>query len=166
MPECSPVAIVVALSERESYCFDAGKCYLRYAWSGGFVDNSEQWKGNGSKLSKVVGEIYWRDKTPFPFRIGNAETIPTIDFKGYYLTNRIPTFKYLLDKVEVTETIKLLANEQGLVRNFTFKNNTKQLFFQTQTDDGIKYQSSIGKFQNGMLKIPAGVQVLSITMKK
>jgi azurin len=166
MPECSPAAIVVALNETEAYCFDAGKCYLRYAWSGGFVDNSEQWKGNGSKLSKVVGDIYWRDKTLFPFRIGNTETIPSIDFKGYRLTNRMPTFKYLLDKIEVSETVKLLPNGAGLVRSFTFKNNSKMLFFQTQTDDGIKYQSSAGKFTNGTLKIPANTTSINIIIKK
>ena len=166
MPECSPAAIVVALSDNEAYCFDAGKCYLRYAWSGGFVDNSEQWKGNGSKLSKVVGDIYWRDKTLFPFRINNTETIPEIDFKGYRLINRIPTFSYLLDKIIVTETIKLLDDGKGLVRSFTFKNNTKTLFFQTQTDDGIKYQSSKGKFTNGILTIPANTTTVTITMKK
>ncbi|CAH0994576.1 hypothetical protein EMA8858_00686 [Emticicia aquatica] len=166
MPDCGPAAIVVALNETESYCFDAGKCYLRYAWSGGFVDNSEQWKGNGSKLSKVVGDIYWRDITGFPFKIGNTETIPQVDFKGYRLINRLPTFKYMIDKVEVSETIKLLPNGAGLIRNFTFKNNNQPLFFQIQANETTKYQSSIGKFNNGMLKIPANVQHLSITMKK
>lgn len=166
MPDCGPAAIVVAFNETESYCFDAGKCYLRYAWSGGFVDNSEQWKGNGSKLTKVVGEIYWRDKTGFPFRIANVKNIPTVDFKGYQLNKRLPTFKYLLDKVEVTETIRLSADGTTLIRDFTFKNNKQKLYFLVNTDDGIVYQSKLGKFNNGVLSIPANVQRLSISMKK
>ena len=166
MPECSPAAIAVALSETESYCFDAGKCYLRYAWSGGFVDNSEQWKGNGSKLTKIVGDIYWKDKTGFPFRFGNPDMIPAVKFKGYHLTKRLPTFKYSMADVEVTETLRLLPNDAGLSRTFTFKNNKKTLFLMTQADDGITYQSSVGKFADGVLQIPAGVQRVTITMKK
>ncbi len=166
MPDCGPAAIAVALSPTESYCFDAGKCYLRYAWSGGFVDNSEQWKGNGSKLTKVVGNIYWRDKTDFPFRIEKTENIPTVDFKGYHLTKRIPTFKYLLNEIEVHETLKLLPDDAGLSRTFIFKNNTKPLLFITKADDGIQYQSSVGKFVDGVLKIPARTQRVTITMKK
>jgi azurin len=166
MPDCSPAAIAVALSETESYCFDAGKCYLRYAWSGGFVDNSEQWKGNGSKLTKIVGDVYWRDQTGFPFRVATVDAIPEVDFKGYYFTNRIPTFRYLLNGIEVLETLKLLPNNAGLSRSFVFKNNTKTFFFITKTDDGISYQSSAGKFENGVLKIPAGTTRLTITMKK
>lgn len=166
MPDCSPAAIAVALSETESYCFDAGKCYLRYAWSGGFVDNSEQWKGNGSKLTKVVGDIYWRDNTGFPFRIGNADEMPEVHFKGYHFTNRLPTFRYLLNNVEVRETLRLLPNDAGLSRTFTFKNNSKPLLFITKADDGISYTSSTGKLNDGVLRIPAGTQKVTITMKK
>ncbi|MEA5139195.1 plastocyanin/azurin family copper-binding protein [Arcicella rigui] len=166
MPDCGPAAIAVGLTETEAYCFDAGKCYLRYAWSGGFVDNSEQWKGNGSKLTKVIGEVYWRDKTGFPFRIANVKNIPTVDFKGYQLKKRLPTFKYLLDKVEVTETIRLSANGTTLIRDFTFKNNKQKLYFLVNTDDGIVYQSKLSKFNNGVLSIPANVQRLSISMKR
>lgn len=166
MPDCGPAAIAVGLTETEAYCFDAGKCYLRYAWSGGFVDNAEQWKGNGSKLTKIVGDVYWRDQTGFPFRIGNENTIPTIDFKGYRLSKRLPTFSYLLDKVEVTETIHLSANGKALVRDFTFKNNNQTLYFLVNTNDGLIYQASLGKFNKGILRIPARVQRLSVSMKK
>lgn len=166
MPDCGPAAIAVGLTATEAYCFDAGKCYLRYAWSGGFVDNAEQWKGNGSKLTKLVGTVYWRDKTGFPFRIGNESTIPSIDFKGYQLRKRLPTFSYWLDKVEVTETIHLSVDGKALVRDFTFKNNHQLLYFLVNTDDGLVYQSSLGNFNKGVLRIPAHVQRLSISMKK
>ena len=129
MPDAGPAAIAVALNATEAYCFDAGKCYLRYAWSGGFVDNSEHWKGNGNKLAKIVGKVYWRDSTSFPFRVGLARDIPTVHFKGYSLKDRLPTFKYLLNEIEVTETIILNKNGQGIDRKFTFKNNLSPLFF-------------------------------------
>ncbi len=166
MPDCSPAAIAVALSETESYCFDAGKCYLRYAWSGGFVDNTDHWKGNGSKLTKIVGEVYWRDKTGFPLRINTPDALPQVDFKGYSFSNRIPTFRYLINDIEVKETLKLLPDNEGLSRTLAFRNNTKPVFFVVKTDDGITYRSSAGEFKDGILKIPAGTQRVTITMQK
>lgn len=166
MPDCSPAAIAVALSETESYCFDAGKCYLRYAWSGGFVDNTDQWKGNGNKLTKIVGDVYWKDQTGFPLRINTTDFIPEVHFKGYSFVNRTPTFRYLIGNVEVKETLKLLPDNAGLSRTLSFKNNTKPVFFVTKADDGITYRSSVGQFKDGILKIPAGTQRVTITMKK
>lgn len=166
MPACGPAAIAVALSESESYCFDAGKCYLRYAWTGGFVDNADQWKGNGSKLTKIVGDIYWKDQTGFPLRIGDVEAIPVVQFQGYHLTNRVPTFRYLIDKVAISETIMLSKNGKGLIRTFVFKNNTQAIFLRTQQADGIHYQSSVGKFNDGILKIPAGTTKIVVVMEK
>jgi azurin len=134
MPEASPAAIAVALSATEAYCFDAGKCYLRYAWSGGFVDNAEHWKGNGNKLAKIVGKVYWRDSTSFPFKIGSELRLPVVHFKGYSLKNRLPTFRYLLDEIEVLETITLNTNSEGITRKFVFKNNkTLMTFFKNGT---------------------------------
>src|SRR5690606_16622859 len=52
----SPAAIAVALPNDISYCWDAGTSSLRFAWSGGFLDNSDLWKGKGNAEAKVVGE--------------------------------------------------------------------------------------------------------------
>lgn len=65
MPDCGPAAIAVGLpglagGPQQSYCFDAGVCQLRYAWSGGFVDMGDQWDGKGQKLTKLVGDIYYQ----------------------------------------------------------------------------------------------------------
>lgn len=65
MPDCGPAAIAVGLpgvagGPQQSYCFDAGICQLRYAWSGGFVDMGDQWDGKGQKLTKIVGDMYYQ----------------------------------------------------------------------------------------------------------
>lgn len=119
MPDCGPAAIAVALSPTESFCFDAGKCMLRYVWTGGFVDNSDHWKGNGNALAKILGEVYFREKMIFPF--SNKNNLPQIKFKGYSLSKRVPIFHYLVDEMEVSETIELLPNNAGIVRKFVFK---------------------------------------------
>lgn len=165
MPDCSPAAVAVALSPTHSYCFDAGKCYLRYAWTGGFVDNTDHWKGNGNALSKIQGTIYFKDKVTYPLRVGKPDKLPEVDFKGYQLAQRLPTFRYLLDGVEVRETLKSLPNDKGLTRTFSFaKSTTTTLFFVTDPTDEVNYKSSVGTWKNGTLSIPKGTAKLVITM--
>ncbi len=167
MPDCSPAAIAVALTSTHSYCFDAGKCYLRYAWTGGFVDNTAHWKGNGNAFAKVQGTVYFKDNVTYPLRVGKPDKLPEVSFKGYNLTNRLPTFSYAIGDVEVKETLKSLPNETGLTRTFTFAKPTQQLlFFVTKTDDGITYKSSAGKWQNGTLTIPKGTTKMTLIMQR
>jgi azurin len=167
MPDCSPAAIAVALTSTHSYCFDAGKCYLRYAWTGGFVDNTAHWKGNGNAFAKIQGVIYFKDNVTYPLRVGEVDKLPKVNFKGYTLVNRLPTFSYALDGVDVKETLKSLANEEGLTRILTFAKPTSQnVYFVTKTDDGITYKSSVGKWQNGTLTIPKGTLSVTLTMKR
>ncbi|MFN8348484.1 MAG: plastocyanin/azurin family copper-binding protein [Spirosomataceae bacterium] len=165
MPDCSPAAIAVALSPTHAYCFDAGKCYLRYAWTGGFVDNTDHWKGNGNALGKIQGTIYFKDKVSYPLRVGKADKLPEVDFKGYQLAQRLPTFRYTLDGVEVRETLKSLPNNHGLTRTFSFTKPTAiSLFFVTDLQDGITYTSSAGKWKNGTLTLPKGTTKFVVTM--
>lgn len=165
MPDCSPAAIAVGLPSGQSYCWDAGQCRLRYAWKGGFVDNSEHWKGNGNALSKVVGEVYYRDLSDFPLRIGKPDKLPETNFKGYKLLDRYPEFSYEVDGVEVTELIKELEDKAGLVRQFTVVNARKPVYFVTTIKDGVSYQTSTGKFKDGVLKLsPAKAKQFTITM--
>ncbi|WP_428665398.1 plastocyanin/azurin family copper-binding protein [Runella sp.] len=167
MPDCSPAAIAVALTSTHSYCFDAGKCYLRYAWAGGFVDNTDHWKGNGNAFAKIQGTIYFKDNVTYPLRVGKVDKLPKVSFKGYSLVNRLPTFNYTLDDIEVKETLKSLANEEGLTRIFTFTKPTVQLtYFVIKTDDGITYKSSTGKWQNDTLTLPKGTTRVTLTMHR
>jgi azurin len=165
MPDCSPAAIAVALSPTHSYCFDAGKCYLRYAWTGGFVDNTDHWKGNGNALGKIQGTIYFKDKATYPLRVGKADKLPDVDFKGYQLANRLPTFRYSLDGVEVRETLKSLPNDNGLTRTFSFaKPTATSVFFVADPTDGVTYKSSVGTWKNSTLTLPKGTAKVVITM--
>jgi len=165
MPDCGPAAIAVGLPGSEggqSYVFDAGQCRLRYAWSGGFVDNTEQWDGKGQRLTKVVGDIYFRDTSGFPWRIGNAATPP--QFKGYRLINRYPEFRYIINGVEVRELIKPLPTGRGLVRTFTLSPTKQTVTFVSAAQPGIRVKSSVGHLQNGEIRLPAGTRQFSITV--
>jgi azurin len=163
----SPAAIVVSVSPTLSYCWDAGQCRLRFAWAGS-LDMDPQWDGKGNKLSKVVGETFWReDSLNYPIRVGDAGVRPAVKFLGYRLLGRLPQFRFAVDGVEITETIRALPGETGLVREFsTIRFLGKPLFFSVKPAPGIRYESSAGAFRNGILKVPSGTVRFSVTMHK
>lgn len=165
MPDCGPAAIAVGLPGPEggqSYVFDAGQCRLRYAWSGGFVDNAEQWDGKGQRFTKIVGDIYFRDTGDFPWRIGTVPTPP--QFKGYQLINRYPEFRYVVNGVEVRELIKPLPAGRGLVRTFTIGPTKQPVTFVSAAQPGIRVKPSVGQLQNGEVRLPSGTRQFSITV--
>ncbi len=163
----SPAAIVVSLSPTLSFCWDAGQCRLRFAWAG-TVDNDEQWDGKGNKLSKATGPVFWReDSLNYPIRVGDAAKTPVVRYLGYRLAGRLPQFRYAVDGVEITETIRALPNEQGLIREFsTNRFLGKPLFFSVKNAPNVRYESSAGAFRNGLLKLPSGMMKFSVTMRK
>lgn len=168
MPDCGPAAIAVGLPGSEggqSYVFDAGQCRLRYAWSGGFVDNAEQWDGKGQRLTKIVGEIYFRDTGGFPWKVGSGLQQPP-QFKGYQLVNRYPEFRYIVNGVEIRELVKSLPTGRGLVRTFMFSPTKQAIIFIAPVQPGMSLRPSIGKLTNGEVRLPAGTRQFSLIMSK
>lgn len=166
MPDCGPAAIAVGLPASnggESYVFDAGQCRLRYAWSGGFVDNTEQWDGKGQRFTKVVGEIYFRDTGGFPWKVGaNQPDAP--QFKGYMLINRYPEFRYVVNGVEIRELIKPLPTGRGLIRTFTIAPTKQSVTFLATAQPGIRFKPSVGRLQHGEVKLPVGTREFTMTV--
>ncbi len=165
MPDCGPAAIAVGMpgpDGGQSYVFDAGQCRVRYAWSGGFVDNSEQWDGNGKRLTKIVGDIYFRDTGGFPWRIGTGTTPP--QFKGYRLVDRYPEFRYVVNGVEVRELVKPLPAGRGLLRTFTLSQTKQPVTFVSAAQPGIRVKPSVGRLQNGEVRLPAGTRQFSVSI--
>jgi azurin len=170
VPGASPAAIVVSFDGILSYCWDAAQCRLRYAWAGGFVDNIDHWTGNGNKLSKIVGEVFWRDSTAHPLRFGEAA--PQVQFKGYRLLKRLPQFRYALDGVELTETLTALPEAAGIRREFIFARPlAKSVYVVVRPHEGVEYRPSAGTFTptpNGELRvrIPAGTQRFRLDIRR
>ncbi|MDO8991674.1 MAG: plastocyanin/azurin family copper-binding protein [Daejeonella sp.] len=149
----SPAAIAVSLPGDLSYCWDAGTCKLRFAWSGGFLDNSELWKGKGDVLAKVVGNVFFRDKTQFPFSFSADNKVPKLDYKGYKLINRYPEFHYTLNGIDVYELILPKADGKGLNRTFRIPNVKSTVWFNTDQSDGVKYEALKGSWEGNRLKL-------------
>lgn len=149
----SPAAIAVSLSGDLSYCWDAGTSKLRFAWSGGFLDNSELWKGKGDVSAKVVGNVFFRDKTQFPLSFSADNKVPKIEYKGYKLINRYPEFHYTINGIDVYELILPRADAKGLIRTFRIPDVKSTVWFNTDPFDGIKYETTVGMWEGNRLKL-------------
>jgi len=117
MPGASPAAFAVALPGNHYFCWDAGECRLRYAWTkGGFIrSNQNHWSSNGKPVAQFNGVPYYRarttqlndqtfdelsktnnkqpiydtsEATDFPITLKGVEEAPT--YLGYRLVNGFP----------------------------------------------------------------------------
>lgn len=150
-----PAAIAVRLPHELSYCWDAGSCRLRFAWTGDFVDNSALWAGHKDATAGILGEVFYRDKTVYPLRIKELNDIPKVDFKGYRLIDRYPEFHYTVNGVNVYEMIKPTADSSGLVRSFRMPDAVHPAWFVFTPGDGMKYASSVGSWEGNKLILSA-----------
>lgn len=161
----SPAAIAVSLTSDLSYCWDAGTCKLRFAWTGGFLDNSELWKGKGDVSAKVVGQVFFRDKTLFPLSFSPDKAVSKLDYKGFRLINQFPEFHYTMNGIDVFELILPTADGKGLVRTFRIPDVKNRVWFNTDSQDGVNYISSHGIWQENRFRLSANeAKKFSITM--
>ncbi|MDH4093102.1 MAG: plastocyanin/azurin family copper-binding protein [Cyclobacteriaceae bacterium] len=167
MPDAGPAAIAVSLPQKLSYCWDAGACRLRYAWQGDFIDPIDYWDKKGERFAKILGTVFYRDKTEFPLRVDEIEHIPTVNFKGYRLVKSYPEFHYTLDEMDVFELILPKEDGTGLERTFRIPKASKPIWFTFDLGDGVHYATSAGKFIDGKLKLsPQEAEHFTITMTR
>ena len=182
MPGASPAAFAVALPGNHYYCWDAGECRLRYAWSkGGFIrGNQVHWSSNGKPVAKFNGVPYYRARssklkpedyefladtrrrTPFydtteavdfPIKIDGVDEQPK--YKGYRLVKGYPEFIYKAGDYEIRELIQTTEDQQGIIRKF-FVSPQVPLTFKLTPDEGANYSSSAGAIaKDGTLKLTA-----------
>jgi hypothetical protein len=163
LPDCGPAAIAVGLPGGQSYCFDAGLCRMRYAWRGGFVDNTEHWMGKGEAMGKVVGRIYYRAPDFAPIRIGsNAQ--PTMRWRGYQMRDGYPQLEYTVDGALVRETARALTGASGLEFTYEIESGSRPVSYVTNPEGGASFTSSAGKWEKGVLSLTA-VEAKHFTLK-
>lgn len=154
MPDTGPAAIAVSLPNELSYCWDAGSCRLRYAWQGEFLDPKNYFDKKAEKYAKVIGTIFYRDKTTYPLRF-SVDKDPVADFKGYKLIDRYPEFHYTIDGIRVYELIKPKEDGNGLIRAFRVPDATQPLYFVFDNSDGVEYTTSKGRINGDQIKLTA-----------
>ena len=164
LPESGPASIAVGFEDGESYGFDAGGVFLRYAWSGGFVDNWPHWRGNGNAYATVLGDIYFRTDIGVPLRIGAREEAAEVAFRGYTLDDGdIPEFRYEIDGATVRERI-VPRPGGGLIRTFRIESGEPVRFI-SEPESGVSFESSTGRWSDGVLTLtPAQAREFTITL--
>ena len=177
MPEATPSAIAVGLPGGVSYCFDAGRSQLLYAWLGGFVDVTatlHEKRDRETKLTRTVdiaGEIYYRAKE-FPIRIGDRKRLPQRKFRGYRLIDSYPEFHYEVDGASVYERVSAAPGRDGIVREFRISEVRQPMWFLPSVGNdvagnGVAVTSSLAAEQPGVLRIPEGSDVrFTVTLVK
>ncbi len=154
MRDSGPASIAVALPDGQNYCWDAGACRLRYAWRGPFVDAQAQLRGTGDAFAEVKGTIYYRPGV-FPLRFGDPKKGPAEPrFRGYTIVEKFPEFHYDAGGADVRELIKPLP-QGGFETTFKVAGTRNPVYFVTEPGAGVEVTSSVGKFVDGVLKIPA-----------
>ena len=154
MPDAGPAAIAVSLPNQLSYCWDAGSCRLRYAWQGEFLDPKNYFDKKAEKYAKLMGTIFYRDKTTYPLKF-SADKNPVVEFKGYKLIDRYPEFHYTIDGRDVYELIKPKEDGSGLIRSFKVPEATQPLYFVFDKSDGAEYSTSKGKINGNQIDLTA-----------
>lgn len=123
MVDAGPAAIAVALENDMNYCWDAGNCRLRYAWSGDFLNLGDTSRSNGNRQAKMRGKEFWNgggDELTFAIKPEDPAVKP--DFKGYRLVDGKPEFKYSIGDLAVSEYIT--STSGGLVIDMKITNAT------------------------------------------
>jgi hypothetical protein len=182
MPGASPAAFAVALPGNHYYCWDAGECRLRYAWTkGGFIrGNQVHWSSNGKPVAKFNGLPYYRARSSklkpedyehlaetarsipfydtteavdFPIKIEGVEASPK--YKGYRLIQGYPEFIYKIGDYEIRELIQTSKNNLGITRKFSVSPKIP-ITFKLTPDGSSSYSSSAGKISSdGTLELTA-----------
>jgi cytochrome c553/cytochrome c551/c552 len=76
MPDAGARAIAVGYPGGVSVAFDAARCRLAYAWSGGFLDAAPVWNDRGGNPAKVLGARFWNAPPGCPWSVGSAGEPP------------------------------------------------------------------------------------------
>jgi len=146
LEETGPASIAVALNNEFSFAFDAGESRLRYLWKGGFLNGYPYWKGNGNALAKRKGKIlFTEERSPLPFHQNGKRK-----FLGYSMKDGLPTFRYLIDDIKVSE--RITPTKRGIRRVFTLKNAPPEITLTFPMTEGTSYQSPSGRWNGTQLK--------------
>lgn len=160
MPDAGPAAIAVALPGTQNFCWDAGECRLRYAWSGPFIDASSHWRSNGNSVAAVGTEPWWSaEKGTFPLKVGAPGKVK---FLGYKLEAGVPEFHYRVGDVEVFEKITPAPHDAGLVSRFRIPKAAGEVEFSV-VPGTAQWSSSAGAMTGGVLKL-SGKQAAEFTV--
>ncbi|MBI4626961.1 MAG: hypothetical protein HY736_27535 [Verrucomicrobia bacterium] len=118
MPDAHPGSFAITLPNGPSVCLDPVRGGINYIWDGDFVDLRPRWLTKQGAPAGIFGEVFYREKTWQPLRLGAPNREPDFHFRGYTLRDGLPEFHYLIDGRDVYETIGPGKDGAGVLRRF------------------------------------------------
>jgi azurin len=162
-------SISVGLPGGINYLFDAEACYVRFGWTGMFLDVGPNVGANagdrGGGWCRILGGKFELGDSGFPISLGARDVKQTVKFAGYRMRGKdVPQFFFTIDGLRVTQTIRAAPSGVGLQSEFEFERDPGKVFFYA-SPHGLELSSSVGTWQSGRLEVPAGeARKFSITI--
>lgn len=152
-------SIAVGLPGGVNYLFDAEACYVRFGWTGMFLDvgpNVGVSAGDrGGGWSKILGDKFELGDSGFPLSLGERDARQVVKFAGYRVRGKdAPQFHYTIDGKRVTQTIRAVPARVGLQYDFEFDAPPGKVFFYA-SPHFLQLTSSAGTWDSGRLEVPA-----------
>lgn len=153
-------SISVGLPAGINYLFDAEECYVRFGWTGMFLDVGPNVGINegdrGGGWCRILGDKFELGDSGFPISLGVPDAKQTVKFAGYRLRGKdVPQFFFTIDGKRVTQTIRPAALGVGLISEFEFDTDPGKVFFYV-SPHLLRLSSSAGTWESGRLEVPAG----------
>lgn len=166
-PDTGPASIAVAFPTRttetkQAYCFDAGACRFRYAWSGDFVDVPYTKDDTGEPL----GDRYYTATQEYPLRLGPGGDEPaTVGFDGFRLVEGLPEFRYRIAGSTVRQRIRPVESGLGVAQEFTIPDPGDPVTYVADRTPDVTIDASAGTWDEDRLAIDANTPtVFTITI--
>ena len=156
LPDSSPRSIAVGLIGDVHCCFDATSCYVRYGWTGEFLDvGPDRGHGHsrGGGTAQPLGKRF-DISSEFPIRIGDVE-VPAAEFLGYRRSLLGPTFRYRIGGIEVSQTIEASRSSRGLRMTYHLDPPPNLDLTWAPSFEGLELKSSVGRWSGRVLTVPA-----------
>jgi azurin len=162
-------SIAVGLPGGINYLFDAEACYVRFGWTGMFLDVGPNVGVNegdrGGGWSRILGEKFELGDSGFPISIGELDARQVVKFAGYRMRGKeAPQFFFTIGGKRVTQTIRAATSGLGLQYDFEFERPPGKVFFYA-SPHFLQLTSSAGRWASGRLEVPAEqAQKFSVTI--
>ena len=118
MPAAGPSAFGVVLGPELVLCYDPLRGGVNQAWRG-TLDLAPTLRAKINQPATVQGDVFYRETTVQPLRVGSPDKTPVRRFKGYHYEKDAVVFEFTLDAVPVSETLRCMADGKGFVREWS-----------------------------------------------
>lgn len=155
-----PRSISVGLPGGTNYLFDADECYIRFGWTGMFLDagpNVGKTPGDrGGGWCEILGDKFEIGDSGFPISVGIRDANQKVEFAGYRLRGKeAPQVFFTIDGKRVSQITRPAAEGTGLQMDFEFESDPGKVFFYVSPHDLI-LSSSAGTWHDGCLDLADG----------